>query len=466
MMDDLKGFNQEAASRFWDNYINILIEQEVKESVRRWYVKRVEQYIQRYPDERLRSHSPQHVVDFFTEMGREGKLSDWQFRQSVDAIRILFCCLLRSELGSSVDWEYWLKASKRLSPTHVTLAREAVSGKNSDGMDKNKGSASKKDISILFPNVLPQLIAVIRQLGYSIRTERSYGQWVQRFLSYQKHESLDKLSSSDVKAFLDQLVVQRNVSASTQNQALNALLFFFKHVLGRDMGELGEFVRSKRAKRLPSVLSSHEVSALLGKLEGIHYLMAALLYGTGMRLMECIRLRVQDLDFDYQQIHVRNAKGKKDRVVPLPRKLVDLLQAHLKTVLALHQDDLVLGFGEVFMPDALGRKYPNASRDWPWQYVFPSGRLSIDPRSNKQRRHHLDESSLQKMIKRAARNSGITKRVSSHTLRHSFATHLLEDGYDIRTVQELLGHADVSTTMIYTHVLNKGGRGVKSPLDN
>lgn len=463
MMDDTKGVNQEAASRFWDNYINILIEQELKESVRRWYVKRVEQYIQHYPDERLRSHSPQHVVDFFTEMGREGKLSDWQFRQSVDAIRILFCYLLKSELCSSVDWKYWLEASKSLSPTHVTLARESVAGKIGDG---NKKSISKKDVDVLFPTALPQLIAKIRQLGYSIRTERSYGQWVQRFLAFQDHESLNKLSASDVRAFLDHLVMQRNVAASTQNQALNALLFFFRHVLDRELGELGEFVRSKRPKRLPSVLSSHEVSALLDDLEGVHYLMAALLYGTGMRLMECIRLRVQDLDFDYQQIHVRNAKGKKDRVVPLPRKLVEILRAHLTKTMALHQADLELGFGEVFMPDALGRKYPNASREWPWQYVFPSGRLSIDPRSNKQRRHHLDESSLQKMIKRAAKNIGITKRVSTHILRHSFATHLLESGYDIRTVQELLGHADVSTTMIYTHVLNKGGRGVKSPLDN
>ena len=462
-MDESKDFDQEAASRFWDNYINVLIEQKVNEKVRRWYVKRVEQYIQYFPDERLRKHTAQHVVGFFTEIGREGSLADWQFRQSVDAIRILFCSLLKFELCSSVDWEYWMEASKRLSHDHVTLAREAV-------MEKGASSKSKpgkaKDIAVIFPDVIPRMVAEIRQLGYSIRTERSYEQWVKRFLSRQEQVSLDKLSVSDVKAFLDHLVVQRNVAASTQNQALNALLFFFKHVLGRELGELGDFVRSKRAKRLPTVLSTHEVSALLGNLEGIHYLMAALLYGTGMRLMECIRLRVQDIDFDYQQIHVRNAKGKKDRVVPLPRKLAEILRTHLKTTSDLHQADLAQGFGEVFMPDALARKYTKASRQWPWQYVFPSGRLSVDPRSKKQRRHHLDESSLQKAIKRAAQSAGISKRVSSHTLRHSFATHLLESGYDIRTVQELLGHADVSTTMIYTHVLNKGGRGVKSPLDN
>lgn len=462
-MDDAKGLDQELVSRFWDNYINTLVDQEVKESVRRWYVKRVEQYIQHYPDERLRTHSARHVVDFFTEIGREGQLTDWQFRQSVDAIRILFCCLLQSELCKTVDWKYWLDASRRLSPAHVTLAREVVPEKSAEGYSANN---SNKEASVLFSAVLPRLVAEIRQRGYSIRTERSYEQWLRRFLVYQPHDSLDKLSTTDVKNFLDYLVVQRNVAASTQNQALNALLFFFEHVLGRELGELGEFVRSKRAKRMPTVLSTHEVTALLSKLEGIHYLMAALLYGTGMRLMECIRLRVQDLDFDYQQIHVRNAKGKKDRVVPLPRKLINLLRAHLKQVLVLHQSDLAQGFGEVFMPDALGRKYPNAAREWPWQYIFPSGRLSVDPRSNKQRRHHLDESSLQKAIKRSSKDSGMTKRVSSHTLRHSFATHLLEAGYDIRTVQELLGHADVSTTMIYTHVLNRGGKGVKSPLDN
>lgn len=462
MVDDAKGLDQELVSRFWDNYINTLVDQEVKESVRRWYVKRVEQYIQHYPDERLRTHTAQHVVDFFTEIGREGQLSDWQFRQSVDAIRILFCCLLQSELCKTVDWKYWLDASRRLSPAHVTLAREVVPEKAAESYSVN---SSNKEASVLFSAVLLRLVAEIRQRGYSIHTERSYEQWVRRFLAYQPHDSQDKLTTADVKDFLDHLVVQRNVSASTQNQALNALLFFFRHVLGRELGVLDEFVRSKRAKRMPTVLSTHEVAALLSKLEGIHYLMAALLYGTGMRLMECIRLRVQDLDFDYQQIHVRNAKGKKDRVVPLPRKLTSLLRAHLDEVLVLHQSDLAQGFGEVFMPDALGRKYPNAAREWPWQYVFPSGRLSVDPRSNKQRRHHLDESSLQKAVKRSSKDAGITKRVSSHTLRHSFATHLLEAGYDIRTVQELLGHADVSTTMIYTHVLNKGGRGVKSPLD-
>lgn len=461
-MDDSINADSDAVSRFWEKYINIIAEQGVKEKLRRWYVKRAEQYIKYYPEERLRSHSAQHVVGFFTEIGRDGSLADWQVRQTVDAIRILFCEMLRSEVCAAVDWQYWSEASARLNPGHATLAREPVKTQVSD---KNSGIFPTNDVEGRFPDALPRLVAEIRQLGYSIRTERSYEQWVLRFLAYQKNDSLDQLSGADVKAFLDHLVVECNVAASTQNQALNALVFFFRHVLGSELGELGEFARSKRPKRLPTVLSQQEVSALLSDLDGIHYLMAALLYGTGMRLMECIRLRVQDIDFPYQQIHVRNAKGKKDRVVPLPRKLAEPLREQLAAAKELHQADLALGFGEVFMPDALGRKFPKAARDWTWQYVFPSGRLSIDPRSNKQRRHHIDESSLQKMIKRAARNVGITKRVSSHTLRHSFATHLLENGYDIRTVQELLGHADVSTTMIYTHVLNKPGVAVCSPLD-
>jgi len=349
-----------------------------------------------------------------------------------------------------------------LLPTHSTLAREAVIESK---IDTHADVEHKGDVRVRFSRVLSRLVAEIRLRAYSIRTEQSYEQWVVRFLAFQPHELLDDLSAADVSAYLEHLVLKRNVAASTQSQALNAIQFFFKSVLGREMGELGNFVRSKRPKRLPTVLAPQEVNALLDSMAGVHYLMAALLYGTGMRLMECIRLRVQDIDFPYRQILVRNAKGKRDRVVPLPLKLEQLLRDQLSKASELHQTDLEKGFGEVFMPDALARKYPKASHEWIWQYVFPSGRISVDPRSGKQRRHHLDESSLQKMIKRRAREVGITKRVTSHTLRHSFATHMLENGYDIRTVQELLGHADVSTAMIYTHVLNKGGHGVRSPLD-
>jgi integron integrase len=273
------------------------------------------------------------------------------------------------------------------------------------------------------------------------------------------------MGPQEVLAFLEYLALGRKVAASTQNLALNALVFLFDQVLKKPLGDLGDFARAKRPRRLPVVLTRQEVELLLSTLSGIHQLKAGLLYGSGLRLMECLRLRVQDVDFGYRQIVVRNAKGGKDRIVPLPQRFSDPLNLHLEQRKTLHQDDLEKGFGEVYLPDALSRKYPNAAREWAWQYVFHSSKLSVDPRSGETRRHHAHESGLQKAVKKAARQVGIPKRVSCHCLRHSFATHLLEAGYDIRMVQELLGHADVSTTMIYTHVLNTPGVSVRSPAD-
>ena len=275
----------------------------------------------------------------------------------------------------------------------------------------------------------------------------------------------DNNGGFEVTGFLEYLAVKRNVSANTQNQALNALIFFYTHVLDKPLNDLGDFVRSKRPKTLPVVMSKSETMSLLEKMDGVYYLMAALLYGTGMRLMECIRLRVKDIDFGYQQITVRQAKGNKDRVVPLPETLIEPLKRQLESTRKLYNLDIKDGNCDVYLPEALTRKYPNASSEWIWQYVFPSQRLSVDPRSKTIRRHHIHENGLQKKVKKAAQLAAINKPVKCHTLRHSFATHLLEAGYDIRTVQELLGHADVSTTMIYTHVMNKPGVVVKSPLD-
>jgi len=273
------------------------------------------------------------------------------------------------------------------------------------------------------------------------------------------------LGDAEVRAFLQHLAVERQVTVSTQNQALNALVFFAQHILRQPLGDLDGFVRAKRPQRLPVVFTRTEVGKLLAHMHGTHGLMASLLYGTGMRLMDCIRLRVKDIDFAYNQIVVRDGKGQKDRVVPLPQRLVEPLQQHLGTVKRLHQADLAQGYGAVYMPHALARKYPQAPTEWGWQYVFPSARLSVDPRSGAIRRHHVHEHGLQKAVKHAAQAAALTKPANCHSLRHSFATHLLENGYDIRTVQDLLGHADVSTTMIYTHVLNRGGKGVCSPLD-
>jgi integron integrase len=315
------------------------------------------------------------------------------------------------------------------------------------------------------PKLLEQVRAAIRLRHYSLRTEEAYVQWIKRFIFFHdKRHPLD-MGEKEITQFLSALAVKGHVSASTQNQALCALLFLYRHVLDQQVGWLDEMVRARRPQRLPIVLSRPEVRALLGALDGVHWLMASLLYGAGLRLLECLRLRVKDLDFAKRQLVVRAGKGDKDRVTVLPVAVAEPLTVQLAKVQTLHQQDLAQGFGRVYLPDALDRKYPQADKEWGWQWVFPASQLSTDPRSGMQRRHHLHESVLQRAVKEGARKAGLSPRVSCHTLRHSFATHLLEDGYDIRTIQELLGHRDVKTTMIYTHVLNRSGRGVHSPVD-
>jgi integron integrase len=315
------------------------------------------------------------------------------------------------------------------------------------------------------PKLLDQVRDKIRVKHYSIRTETQYVQWIRRFILFHKKRHPKDMGAAEAEAFLTHLAVEGNVSASTQNQALSALLFLYREVLGMELPWLDDVVRAKKPQRLPSVLNREEVSLVLERMEGTYGLMARLLYGTGMRLMECCRLRVKDVDFRQREILIRDGKGGKDRVTMLPETLIKPLQEYLVKRRRLFEVDLGKGMTEVYLPDALARKYPNAAQEWIWQYVFPSGSYSVDPRSGHERRHHIDEKLLQRAMKKAVTASGITKFATPHTLRHSFATHLLEGGYDIRTVQELLGHSDVSTTMIYTHVLNKGGRGVVSPLD-
>lgn len=315
------------------------------------------------------------------------------------------------------------------------------------------------------PKLLDQVRERIRVKHYSIRTEKQYVQWIKRFILYHGKRDPQAMGMAEVEAFLTHLAVEGKVSASTQNQALSALLFLYKEVLLIDLPWLNNVVRAKQPQRLPIVLTRTEVRAVLVRMSGIHGLMAHLLYGTGMRLMECVRLRVKDVDFERGEILIRDGKGAKDRVTMLPESLKASLQAHLQQRRDLFDDDTRLGKASVYLPDALERKYPNASTEWAWQYIFPSGSYSFDPRSGVERRHHIDEKLLQRAMKKAVQASGIAKPATPHTLRHSFATHLLDSGYDIRMVQELLGHKDVQTTMIYTHVLNKGGRGVRSPLD-
>jgi integron integrase len=315
------------------------------------------------------------------------------------------------------------------------------------------------------PRLLDQVRDSLRLRHYSLRTEATYIQWIKRFILYHEKRHPLEMGEQEITSFLTHLAVDKHVAPSTQNQALAAILFLYKEVLERELDWMDDIVRAKRSVRIPEVLSPEQVRRLIDRLEGTHQLMARLLYGTGMRLMEAVRLRVRDVDFHYRQITVRNGKGNKDRVTVLPASLLEPLKAHLARVKTLHEKDLADGFGRVYLPYALSRKYPSADREWGWQYVFPASTRSTDPRSGAVRRHHVFEQNLQRAIKQAVMNLGFPGRVSTHTLRHSFATHLLEGGSDIRTVQELLGHADVKTTMIYTHVLQRGGRGVMSPLD-
>lgn len=313
--------------------------------------------------------------------------------------------------------------------------------------------------------LLDQVRNKIRIKHYSIRTEKAYISWIKRYVHFHEMKHPKDMGENEIEAFLTDLAVRGKVSASTQNQAFNALLFLYREVMKSDL--LGEVnaIRAKTPARLPTVLTVDEVFSVIDAMSGTHQLMVKILYGCGLRGIECVRLRVKDLDFGFNHVLVRDAKGNKDRVTVFPDEIKPALKEHLKYVMKLHEKDLKDGYGSVFLPNALARKYKNADKEWGWQYVFPSKTISVDPRSGQKRRHHMHLSSLHRAIKQASKIAGVNKPISSHTFRHSFATHLLQDGYDIRTIQELLGHKDVSTTMIYTHVIKKGGRGIRSPLD-
>jgi len=313
--------------------------------------------------------------------------------------------------------------------------------------------------------LMTQMRTALRSRHYSRRTEQAYCLWAERFIRYHDYRHPGDMGEPEINAFLTHLAVEEHVAASTQNQALAGLLFLYRYVIGRPVGELVGVIRARKPARLPVVLTHDEVRAVLEQLDGDTWLMASLLYGAGLRLTECLRLRVQDIDFSRGEVTVRDGKGGKDRVTVLPQSLRVPLQAHLRTVRRLHERDLAAGWGRVQLPDALERKYPRASTDWRWQWVFPQGGRWRNVTTGEQGRHHVHETILQRAVNDAVRRADVVKRAGCHTLRHSFATHLLEAGYDIRTIQELLGHKDVRTTMIYTHVLNRGGLGVRSPAD-
>ena len=316
------------------------------------------------------------------------------------------------------------------------------------------------------PRLLDQVRDAIRVRYYSIRTEEAYVQWIKRYILFHGKRHPKEMGETHVNQFLSHLAVKGRVAASTQNQALCALVFLYRHVLLKELGEFGDIVRARRPVGLPEVLTREEITLLMANLDGKYKLMAGLMYSAGLRLMEAVRLRVKDVDFGYNRITVRDGKGGKDRITMLPQSIKPGIEAHLAETKALFQSDRQEGVDGVYMPSALARKYPRANVSWAWQYVFPSSTLSIDPRSSIRRRHHFYNRSVQRAVSTSARKAAIHKKVGCHTLRHSFATHLIEQGYDIRTVQELLGHKSIKTTQIYTHVLNRGGQGVLSPADS
>lgn len=330
-------------------------------------------------------------------------------------------------------------------------------------MDPNRPQTNSKKPE---KKLLDQYHDAIQLKQYSPRTSETYIQWVREYILYHNKRHPKEMGVDEINQFITHLVVERHVAASTQNQAISAILFLYRHVLHLPLDEnrIIEF-RPQRAKNIPTVLSKEEVKRIIGRLQGVNKLAVQIMYGSGLRIMECLRLRIKDIDFDNRQIVIRDGKGGGDRVTPLPNALIEPIQWQMQTVKAVHQQDLAEGYGSVYLPYAIEHKSPNAHKEWEWQYLIPAPNRSQDPQTKIIRRHHLDESTIQKSVKQAAKLAGISKKVSPHTFRHSFATHLLQAGYDIRTVQELLGHKDVKTTMIYTHVLQRGGLAVKSPLD-
>lgn len=473
---------------FWEGFKGFLYSKGIPEKSLEDFVCWGKEFEKNSSEVSFRERTGSDVQKFLETLERRGCYTKWQIRQADNTLKFLFQQFFPAPWNQ--DWVEYPAGPKgktvkqgisQMSPKSGTLEMGFPDtpfegrGNLQDFPPANlpeTGENLHTDPKLLsrvdqeFAGLLGKVQKKIRVLHYSIRTEKAYMDWVRRYIAFYMCRDPKELGPEAISEFLNYLASKRKVAASTQNQALNGLLFFYEKVLKVPMGELTNFERAKRPMRLPTVLNRDEVKRLIANLEGTYQLMAGIVYGSGMRLLECLRLRVKDVNLEKNILTVREGKGMKDRITTLPQKYKGAIKAHLKEVRALHNEDLAKGFGEVYLPEALGAKYPGAHKEWGWQYVFPSSRLSVDPRTSKVRRHHVHENAFQRAVKEAVKKSDLPSSVSIHTLRHCFATHLLEAGYDIRTVQELLGHSDVATTMIYTHVLNKPGIPVKSPADD
>jgi len=443
---------------FWAKYAQCVVRRGIGGHFGEWCVRRAQQFTYGLDGRLLRHVGAAYVDTYLDELGRNDKLEAYQVRQVITALEILFCEMTDCEWCQQYDWAGKRDACEELPAEHPTVARGTESGET---VRRRQGRRSRVT-NVETMRVLGRLRELTRVRNLSIRTKQTYSEWAERFAQF--CGGVFPENPRKVAAYLEHLALVERVAPATQAQALNALVFLYRHVMKLELGDLGDFERPKPKRKLPVVLTHEEVDALLAAMPGTAGLMARMMYGTGMRLMECVRLRVKDIDWGNGYVTVIG-KGGKSRRVPLPAAYGDELRAHLAERKLQHDKDLAAGFGEVFVEESLQRKMPAIAKEWGWQYVFAASRISTDPRSGRHMRHHVSENVPQKAVKRASRELGMAKRVSCHVLRHSFATHLLAAGYDIRTVQELLGHADVSTTMIYTHVLNRPGVMARSPAD-
>jgi len=452
--------------KFWCEYKDALLEQGIPLKDSQYYMRNIDRYIKLTDGVRLREQDGRDIEFYLMQLFKEGKLDELKYVQHVKALKILFQKVVKADWSRNFPWEEW-KAPHLNFPSKLEIWTDEEGEWRPEIKRENfRDELCNFKARDLFERHFEKLRTEIRKKHYSIRTEKTYEEWVARFIVFNDFKDPILLCARNVSEYLAYLATERKISASTQNQALCALTFFWKHGLGVELDELGEFEYAKKPQRVPVVLTKREVNKFFAHCDGAFELMTGLLYGAGLRVMECVRLRVKDIDFDAGQIIVHDGKGAKDRITILPKKYENKLKAHLIKVKDLFEADRKAGVADVYIWPSLERKNPNLGKEWGWQYVFPAATFSTDPRSGKVRRHHANEKVLQRAVKEAARAAGLVKDVHCHTLRHSFATHLLESGYDIRTVQELLGHSDVSTTMIYTHVLNRPGVAVLSPADH